>query len=117
MKKTQDITSAQKAGFKEGFRSAVLNTYIALPLRFKAPVATMPSGTYTTLAEASTAWNEVRKNIREVWMRLPEDVLDRNWFKHLAAGKLSLMQMLTFMEAHVHRHEKQIWRTLKEVSK
>lgn len=115
-KKTQDTASAAKVGLKETFRSFLLNTYLGSSKKFKSPTVALPPGTYTTLSDAHSSWDRVRGDIQSIWTKLPEDLLDRNWFKHPVAGKLSLGQMLSFMEAHVHRHEKQIWRTLKEVS-
>lgn len=116
-KKTQDHASAAKVGLKEAFRSFLLNTYLGSSKKFKAPTIAIPPGAYTTLADGHASWDDVRKNIHSVWTQLPEDMLDRNWFKHPAAGKLSLKQMISFMHAHVQRHEKQIWRTIGQVSR
>lgn len=116
-KKTQDRASATRVGMKESLRSFLLNTYLGSSKKFKAPTIAIPPGAYTTLAEGRSSWALTRKNIQGVWTGLPEELLDRNWFKHPAAGKLSFAQMISFMHAHVHRHEKQIWRTLKEVSR
>ena len=116
LKKTQDNASAQKVGLKETLRSVLLNAYLRSNKKFKAPAVTIPSDSYATLSQADESWSKVRKDISGIWTGLPEDMLDRNWFKHPAAGKLSLMQMITFMQAHVGHHEKQIERTLKAVS-
>jgi hypothetical protein len=117
MKKTQDINAAQKVGIKETLKSFMLNTYLRVPIKYKAPAVVMPPGIYISLSDARASWDRIRNSIPEVWMKLPEDRLDRNWSKHVAAGKLSLMQMLTFIGTHFSRHEKQIWKTLKAVSK
>jgi uncharacterized damage-inducible protein DinB len=117
LKKMQDKDAAQKTGFKEMFRSILLNGYLASNKKFKAPSVTLPAASYLMPAEAEKAWTEARKDISSVWAGLPEELLDRNWFKHPAAGKLNLKQMLSFMKAHVAHHEKQIDRTLKAVAK
>ena len=115
-KKTQDLASASKVGLKESFRSFLLDTYLGSSKKFKAPTVALPPGTYTSLADATTSWDKVRKDLQGTWTKLPEDLLDRNWFKHPVAGKLSFAQMMSFMKAHVKRHEKQISRTIKEIS-
>jgi uncharacterized damage-inducible protein DinB len=117
LKKTQDKAHLQSVGLKEALRSLILNAYLWSPKKFIAPPQTPPVGDYTTLSEVEEAWTKVRANLAGIWTALPEDMLDKNWFKHPAAGKLSLMQMLTFMKAHVRHHEAQIDRTLKAVSK
>ena len=116
-KKTQDKGAAQKVGLKESFRSLILNAYLRSNKKFKAPATTLPSHTYRSLAGAETAWRKVRADFSEILQGLPEGHLDKNWFKHPVAGKLSLKQMMTFIEAHVAHHEKQIERTLKAMVK
>jgi len=115
-KKTQDLASAQKVGLKEKFRSLVLNAYLGSSKKFKSPEVALPGGQPMSLSQVRDSWDQVRSQIQAVWTRLPEHELDKNWFKHPAAGKLSFAQMLTFMQAHVGRHHKQISRTLREVT-
>ena len=117
MKKIKDKDGAEKTGFKEMFRSILLNGYLASNKKFKAPSVTLPAASYLTPADAEKAWSEARRDISSVWAGLPEELLDRNWFKHPVAGKLNLKQMLSFMQAHVAHHEKQIERILKAVTK
>jgi len=115
-KKTKDVNAGRKTGLKEAFRSFLLNAYLGSPKKFKAPDIAVPLAGYATLADTRASWDIVRGRLQDIWKGLPAELLDRNWFKHPVAGKLNLMQMLTFMEAHASRHEKQIWRALKEVS-
>jgi uncharacterized damage-inducible protein DinB len=115
-KKTKDPESAIKTGLKEKFRSIVLNAYLGSSKKFKSPEVALPSEEYTPLSKIRADWDAVRKNLQDIWSRLPEDMLDRNWFKHPVAGKLNLMQMISFMEAHFSRHEKQIGRILKQLT-
>jgi hypothetical protein len=115
-KKTQNLNSANKAGIREKLRSLLLHISFSIPIKFKAPGITAPSVHYTTLKETKAKWDTIRKGLKEVWMKMPADKLDGNWFKHTLAGKLSLDQMLRFMSIHVSRHEQQVWRTIKTVS-
>jgi uncharacterized damage-inducible protein DinB len=111
-KKLQDKTASNKVGLKEAFRSILLNAYLASPKKFAAPSISLPSDNYITLNNAKEEWLKVRTDTAALLDTVPEDMLDRNWFKHPVAGKLSLMHMLTFMKAHVSHHERQIERTL-----
>jgi hypothetical protein len=115
-KKTQDKTSIQKTGIKEWFISLLLNMNIRSSKKFGAPINIIPTVTYASLNEINELWNAVRQDMKETIHAIPADMLGYNWFKHPAAGKLNLMQMLTFTEAHFDRHEKQIWRTIKAIS-
>jgi uncharacterized damage-inducible protein DinB len=115
-KKTQDLNGATKVGLKEKFRSLLLNWYLSSPIKFKAPAVAAPTVTYATLKDTRNKWDTVRADLQETWIRLPEEKLNLNWYKHTAAGKLGLNQMLQFISTHVNRHTQQVGRTLKTVS-
>ena len=89
--------------------------FLAAPIKFKAPSVAEPLSNNATLADTQARWNAIRTDLNVLWNNLPEEVLDRSWFKHTLAGKLNLMQMLEFFGNHFERHEHQIWRTLKTV--
>ena len=114
-KKTKDLNGAKKSTIGERFRSMALHFFLAAPIKFKAPSVAEPLSNNATLADTQARWNAIRTDLNVLWNNLPEDVLDRSWFKHALAGKLNLMQMLEFFGNHFERHEHQIWRTLKSV--
>ena len=114
-KKTQDLNGAQQSGIKEIFRSLLINTFLALPFKIKAPAVASPNISYATLADTRAKWDQVRLDVRKIINDLPGDALDKNWFKHPLAGKISLHQMINFFGNHLERHQHQIWRTIKEV--
>ncbi|MCW3125284.1 MAG: hypothetical protein JWO03_942 [Bacteroidetes bacterium] len=116
-KKSQDKAAAQKTGFKEWMRSMLLNRFLkSSKKKFPAPPSVLPIVKYASLNEMREQWNAIRHDIQETILAMPADLLGHNWFKHPSVGKLNLKQMITFMESHYDRHEKQVWRTLKEVS-
>ncbi len=106
-----------KVSLSSKLRLKLLTTWAYTPVKFKAPDAiggeALP--TQSTLEEVSNKWKIVRADMRAFLSKLPDDILDKEVYKHPFAGKLSLEGMLTFFEAHLDRHEKQIRRTLKLV--
>lgn len=96
-------------------RLALLNTALALPLKFKAPavVATVPQCSY---AEACARWQAVRERMHETFTAIPEELIGHGLIKHPSAGKFDLVQGLRFVRWHVKHHRPQIQRTLRSVS-
>jgi uncharacterized damage-inducible protein DinB len=95
-------------------RLALLNTALALPLKFKAPavVATVPPCTY---AEACARWQAVRARMQDTFATIPEELIGHGLIKHPSAGKFDLVQGLRFVRWHVKHHRPQIERTLRQV--
>jgi uncharacterized damage-inducible protein DinB len=115
-KKSQDKAAAERTGLKQWFRSVLLNRYLRGSKKFPAPPSVVPISKRASLDEMQKQWNVIRQDMAKTISALPADLLGHGWFKHPAVGKLNLGQMLSFMEAHYDRHEKQVWRTLKEVA-
>ena len=115
-KKSLDKASLQKTGLKEWGRSLMLNLYLRSSKKFPAPIAVMPAIQYASLNEMRELWNAERHEMKEAINAMPADMLSHNWFKHPAVGKLNLMQMFSFLEAHYDRHVRQIWHTIKEIA-
>ena len=107
----------QKAGLLANFRSALLNFYLASPIRAKAPeiVSGNTLSTDTTFWEVAKQWKQQRKVLGEYLETLPPDVFEKEVYKHPLTGRLKLSGMLSFFEKHFDRHHKQIYRTLKKV--
>jgi hypothetical protein len=62
-----------------------------------------------------TRWLAQRKSLRETLLSFDGAVLDGETFKHPVAGVMDIWGMLSFFESHIHRHEKQIRKTLRIV--
>lgn len=115
-KKSLDKATAQKTGMKQWFRSLLLNRYLRGAKKFPAPKSVLPISRRASLSDMQKQWNGIRKDMNDTISAMPADLLGHGWFKHPSVGMLNLGQMLSFMEAHYDRHEKQVWRTLKEVA-
>ena len=108
----------QRAGLGSYMRSSLLNLYFNLPFKFKAPEivseAVMPET--SDFKEVAERWRSSRAALRQFMEGLPKDVFQKSVYRHPFAGRLSLGGMLRFFDGHFQRHQKQIWRTLGEVS-
>lgn len=100
----------RKAGPSSSLRLLLLQVSLSLPLKFRAPapVADDKLPTYATLADTRARWQEVRAEWTAFLTQLPDDLVDREVFKHARAGKLGWVQMLAFFEIHFKRHLKQL---------
>ncbi len=116
-KKLSYNPSLQKAGILANFRSALLNFYLASPVKAKAPktVSGAILSTETTFWEVAKQWKHQRKQLGAYLESLPPEVFEKEVYKHPLTGRLKLGGMLSFFEKHFDRHYKQIQRTLKKV--
>lgn len=107
----------KRAGLATAWRSFVLRLYLNLPIKWKAPKAvseeTFPA--QSELEELGERWQKTRQETRDFFESLPNDIWDKEVYKHPFAGRLKLHDMLTFYDAHFSRHQKQIYRTLEKV--
>ena len=108
-KKRLDVNNLKKTGLKEQLRMVGLKLIFVLPFGLKAPVNVLgdvpEKVDYNTIL---SEWNETRKKLKELLESLPDDMLYRNVFKQPAIGRISIFQMLDFMQAHFDRHKRQV---------
>jgi hypothetical protein len=99
-------------------RKKLLLTYLSTPIKYRAPAAVgddvLP--VWSSLHEVEKHWKMCRHDFAMFLSQLPEDVFDKEVYKHPFAGRLCLEGMLHFFEQHFNRHVKQIKRTLRRVS-
>lgn len=81
-------------------------------LRFAAPPPVAQPANNRPLAELAADWAQLRQDLRELLEQLPPDWHTRPSYRHPRAGRISLVGMLRFFEAHVARHRLQVMRTL-----
>ncbi len=115
LSKKLEVGGHRPVGTSATFRLFLLNTALALPIRFKAPaiVAHVPPCTYAT---ARSQWDSVRADMRNTFAALPDELVGHGLFKHPSAGKFDMVQGLSFMGRHVRHHRGQIERTLRQLS-
>ena len=104
----------KKVSLSTKFRQKLLTTYLITPMKYNAPdyVNTDALPQTSTLNEITRVWHAVRADIRAFIIRIPDEFLDKEIFKHPFAGMLCLAGMLSFFEGHTIRHQKQIHKTL-----
>ena len=107
-KKLTYRTNIKKSGFGTAIKVFVLKLILKMPFRFKAPKIVSEVPDDIDFKETKNQWDQIRKEMRELFDNLPEDFLNKNIFKHALAGRMNIYQMLSFMEEHFRHHVKQI---------
>lgn len=117
-KKLSFNPSLKKAGLGASWRSFLLNSYARMPFKFKAPPAVNEEHFPETssLEEIQKEWSAQRSNLKNYFSSLPEDLFDKELYKHPLVGKVTLSAMIDFFGIHMKRHEHQIERALKEAA-
>ena len=108
-----------KLGVGDRFRAFMLQFYLALPFKFKAPrgVGDEALPGRSTFGETQKQWLQVREELRAYLERLPESRFSKSLYKHPFAGRMSLKGMLEFFGSHVERHAAQVDRVLKPANR
>ncbi|MCB0641685.1 MAG: DinB family protein, partial [Phaeodactylibacter sp.] len=98
------------------FRTWLLVAYLSSPFKFKAPkgIRTTDLPTYSAFTEMADKYRKNRAELRAFLAKLPDDLMDKEIYKHPFAGRLPLSEMLLFFEVHFRRHEKQARRALEK---
>ncbi len=101
-----------------GWRVFKLKTYNMLPIKLKAPrnVSRENLPDHTSLEETRQQWLAQRAQLKRYLETLPDELFEKEIYKHPLAGKLGLDGMLWFFEGHFDRHLVQINRTLQKLS-
>ncbi len=110
--KKRSLGGHRPVGVFAPIRLALLNSALALPMKFKAPavVATVPPCSF---AEACQRWQDVRERMQHCFATIPEELIGHGLIKHPSAGKFDLVQGQRFVRWHVRHHGPQIRRTLR----
>ncbi len=117
-KKTQaPVDQLKKSGWKTGFRKALLRMYLGSPFKFKAPkMVSLTNDKETPTFEAlRDDYFVLRTKMEQFFDEMDPAMEDREIYRHPVAGRMNLGGMLSFMEKHMLRHEKQIDKTLREL--
>jgi len=106
-KKSQGGTSVPKSTFISSFKSFLLTTALQY-LKWKRPAVLPEPPENLDSKEVIKSWNETRLQLKQLLEKLPEDMLNREIFRHPAAGRMNMSHALTFMQDHFDHHLKQI---------
>ena len=104
----------EKVGFLVYWRSFLLQLFLVLPFKFKAPAnssgESLPA--HSTLSELGERWAKARMDWANLLTQLPDDLLNKSVYKHPRVGRIGWLQMLSFFSTHFDRHLKQIRKAL-----
>lgn len=114
-KKIQAIDEQPNTGLIEELKMWALIISQRLPFKFKAPkVVVDHTPVFKDVAEIESAWNQTRKELKDVLGRFGANHLTRKIYKHPVAGKLNIVQATRFFSEHIIHHQPQIKRLLKQ---
>ena len=104
----------KKAGLLTGLRLGWMRVGNRLPIKLKAPkfIAQESLPAESEFYEIVKRWRDQRTALRTYLDELPEELHDKEIFKHPFAGRMTLYGMVVFFRDHLHRHKKQIRRAL-----
>ena len=106
----------KKAGLPSILRSTLLSLFLRSPAKTKVPKAAAgiePKGNWD-FESLSEAWNALREEMKSWAHQYPGSRLDHYVFKHPAAGLMTPVQTMKFLEDHIAHHIKQIERIKKQ---
>ena len=110
-KKILGIDQVPKAGIVASLRAQTLNTFLKLPIKYKAPKAALPEFENVYFFEnTKKEWDNLREQFITLLNQFDVKNSNKLIFKHPVAGRLNIHQALNFMEEHIIHHEKQIAR-------
>lgn len=113
-----EMENMNKAGIKAKMRVIALNTFMKSNRKRKAPAVVNETvfPEKSNLAEVMDTWRSRRKELQAFLAEQPDEAFTVEAYRHPFAGRMSLLGMLQFFDAHFDRHRKQIRRTIGEES-
>ena len=110
-KKTLGLKSLGNSGLFGTVRSGLLKIFQRLPLKYKTSrrmLELLPEP--APIAEVARRWDAVRKALRNVLERFGEGDEKKKVFRHPIAGRLNILQTMSFFNEHMKHHLPQIER-------
>ncbi len=114
-KKFQGIETESDTGLAEAVKMLVVKFSLRLPFKFKAPVFVVEqTPAYDSLDALILNWDESRKQMKDLLCLFQDHQLHRKVYRHVAVGKINIVQALQFFTRHINHHEPQLKRLLKQ---
>lgn len=107
-KKMQAGNALPKAGLLSALRLLGLRSFLASPLRARAPKASAGVAEHSGLDDLLARWEGIREDWRALLESYPAELVDRMVLRHPFAGLLSLPHALGFLQAHLDHHARQV---------
>ena len=97
------------------FRTWLLVGYLRAPIKFKAPkgVSTENFPATSSFQVLADQYRKSRSELRDYIANLPDEIYQKEVYKHPFAGRLPVDEMLLFFKEHFNRHQKQAFKALK----
>ena len=113
--KKRNADDLPNASLRSAWRSFVLNSYLRMPFKFKAPegVGEQAMQDYYDPAEMKARWKKLRETMHSGLAEMDDRLFRKAIYKHPIIGRMSLRAMLSFFNAHQQRHFGQMRRALK----
>jgi hypothetical protein len=113
-KKSQGIDNLGKAGVKHALMMLVLKISQRLPIRYKAPTTVLQNTVdVVTLSDLIAQWDLLYLELKSILVNTPEKHVHKLVYKHVVAGRLSMVQALIFFREHMIHHTPQILKQVK----
>jgi len=103
----------KKTGIAAEVRYSVLKLTLLSNYKFKAPKILGDVPENLNYREVITSWNESRRQLQSLVETMPDNLIDREVYRHPRAGRLNLTQMVAFFQDHFDHHASQVKRLLK----
>jgi len=109
----------KNSGISNKFRAMVLGFYMRNGPKRKSPemINTQDLPQDTNFWETVKQWKDQRVQLKAYLNSLDPELFKKQLYKHPAAGKLSIYQMLNFFQQHFRRHRKAIEKISKNLPK
>jgi hypothetical protein len=91
-------------------KSAAINARLESDERYKAPDVLPEPGNTTSLEEILTRWNLLRDELYHFILTIDSNYFNKLVFRQPAAGMLTILHALEFMDAHLRHHLPQVKR-------
>ncbi|MEO7987914.1 MAG: DinB family protein [Chryseolinea sp.] len=113
-KKSLGIDQVDESGMIESLKIGILIVSQRLPfLKFKAPGIVVDHTPQFHSAESITRqWDEVRTDLKIFLEKIEDKNIRKKIYKHPFAGRLDVVQAVTFYREHIIHHSPQIKRLL-----
>ncbi len=107
--KVKEINALDKTGIKEKWRLWLMNLFLKLPIKFKAPQTVSDDIPNTIdLEKLKGDWENLQMSFKLLLSVQNDQDLEKKIFKHPRIGYLNFYQTLDFLLAHHKHHLKQI---------
>lgn len=112
-KKSLGIDQVGNSGVVESFKMIILKISQRIPLKYKAPkVVVEHTPEALSRMQLVAQWDADRQILQKFLETIEEKNIKKKIYKHPVAGRLDVLQALTFFNEHIHHHWPQVKRLL-----